>query len=784
MRFGSIRNSKAADPVDFKVIGAQAVIGDRVQLLYRNTLTSLVTAAAVALLFVVTQRHLDLPVAALWAWFAALLAVLVVRAAGLLAFHRHPDVLDWPQWLLLFRNGASVTAGIWGIAGLLFFPAGDSVAQAVTLMIVAGVAAGALSALAADYPSYRIYVVLTTLPLALNALLRGGTIQPVIGGLAILLALFLLRSGRQNSQSIIDALVLRHQNAALIEDLRAEKARVLNEAETMMGSVLSTAPIALWAIDNDARISFMEGKQLGHQTGQALPKVGQNLLELYAEHPQIRYATQRALAGEALNSEIELDGHTFEVHYNPMLDDHGTQQGAIGVAIDISDRIEHKKELSRRAHYDELTGLPNRTLILSQLEHAFDNARRHNRHVGLFFLDLDNFKGVNDTMGHSAGDELLRQAAQRLSKAVRQSDMPARLGGDEFLVVSEDLNVPSDAEVIAHKIARMFQRPFEIEQREFYATTSIGIAIYPQDGDKAETLMQSADTAMYHAKAAGKNKYRFFTRNMQDTAERHLAMETHLRQALQHNELHLMFQPKYDTHSGHIRGAEALLRWDSPILGKVTPDDFIPVAEFAGLMPDIGDWVLQTACREAATWRSPDGEPLHVAINVSPQQFRNTDLLANVTQALVDTNLPSERLELEITESVLVQDAPETMEVFKALNELGVTLSLDDFGTGYSSLSYLKKFPMQVLKIDKAFVQDLGSDRDDDSLVDAIVAMAHSLNMEVVAEGVETAQQLDYLRGLGVELVQGYYFSKPITAEAFRALLTVTNDHAEAAGAA
>jgi EAL domain-containing protein (putative c-di-GMP-specific phosphodiesterase class I) len=261
-------------------------------------------------------------------------------------------------------------------------------------------------------------------------------------------------------------------------------------------------------------------------------------------------------------------------------------------------------------------------------------------------------------------------------------------------------------------------------------------------------------------------------------------METELRHALRRNELRLMFQPKYDTRTGRIRGAEALLRWTSPTLGHVTPDDFIPVAEFAGLMPAIGDWVLQTACREAATWQPLCDQPIHVAINVSPHQFRNTDLLANVTQALVDSNLPAASLELEITESVLVQDAPETTSAFKALDELGITLSLDDFGTGYSSLSYLKRFSMQVLKIDRAFVQDLGSNRNDDSLVDAIVAMAHSLHMKVVAEGVETEQQLAYLQNLGVELVQGYYFSKPVSAEDFQALLTAACDGAEAAGAA
>ncbi len=756
------------------------MLKDRVNMLYSRLPTSLLVTFAVAVAFVLLQRSQGAHDGQL-IWLGVILSVLTLRALSAWLYQRrHTLIADNHGWLTLFRNSASLTAGVWGAAGVLFFPADDPVLQAMTMVVLVGVAAGAMNTLVADYPTFRNYVILVLSPIVGMALLQGTELQLLLGLMGGVLIVFQLNSGRQNSRSVLEALRLYHENIALITDLRREKDRVLSDAEVMMGTVLSTAPIALWAVDNDGAISFMEGKQLESRTGRVLPRVGDNLLEAFPQHPQIAYETQRALSGESFATEIELDGQTFEVHYNPLRNDDGEQHGAIGVATDISDRIEHKRELSRRANYDELTGLPNRTLIMNQIEHAFDNARRHHKHVALFFLDLDNFKSVNDTMGHNAGDELLRLASQRLNDAVRQNDMPARLGGDEFLVVSEDLVRPEDAEIIAHKVARLFQRPFEIEQRELYVTTSVGIAIFPQDGETADDLLRSADTAMYHAKAAGKNKYRFFTREMQDTADQHLAMETELRHALARQELRLMYQPKYDTESGQIRGAEALLRWHSPTLGEVTPDDFVPVAEFAGLMPHIGDWVLQAACAEAMRWQSLADEPIHVAINVSPQQFRNTDLLANVAQALVGTSLPPGMLELEITESVLVQDAPETMRVFKALNELGITLSLDDFGTGYSSLSYLKRFPMQVLKIDKAFIQDLGSNRDDDSLVEAIIAMAHSMKMQIVAEGVETEQQFDFLKQRRVELVQGYYFSRPLTAEQFRALLKAEADNDDA----
>ena len=532
MRLHSVEN-KRYSPADTSGDRADdAVLRDRVGMLHADVFVSLGVSFLVALIFVQVQDSHDWGGDTL-AWLAAMSAILAMRGVAVWLFRNRRSLLaDNAAWLKLFRSGASLTAGLWGIAGVLYFPADNALMQAMTVLVLSGVAAGALSALAPDFPTYRNYVLLSLVPLVLLALLRREELQLIIGLLGMLLIVFLLNSGRKSSQSIVDSLTLRHQNAGLIEDLQREKNRALNKADTMINTVLASAPIALWSVDADGTITFMQGQHLGSQTGQTLPSLGENLLNIYKDQPQVAYETQRALNGESFMTEIEVDEHTFEVHYNPMLTDDGETSGAIGVAIDVTDRVEHKKELSRRAHYDELTGLPNRTLIMNQIAHAFDNARRHKKHVGLFFLDLDNFKSVNDTMGHAAGDLLLRQAADRLQSAVRQNDMPARLGGDEFLVVSEDLARPEDGEVIAHKIAHLFRRPFDVEGREIFATTSVGVAIFPQDGETAEQLLQSADTAMYHAKTAGKNKYRFFTRQMQDTAERHLAMETELRRAL------------------------------------------------------------------------------------------------------------------------------------------------------------------------------------------------------------------------------------------------------------
>ncbi|MCB1784642.1 MAG: EAL domain-containing protein [Gammaproteobacteria bacterium] len=749
-----------------------SVLRERVRMLYSAIPLSQGIAFAVAVILFAFQESQGQHNA--HGWFALISGVLALRGfSAVHYFGKGSVVLSDRAWLTAFRLGAIAAGACWGGAALLFIPDHDVTLQVFTILTLAGVAAGAISSMAADHGAYRFFVLLIMGPVSAVALMQGQQPQITFGLLSLLLLIFLDRSSHSYAKSLTHLLTLRFENATLITDLEREKKRVIDEAETMMGRILGSAPIAIWAVDAEGVVSFVEGGQGSNLEGLRLPPIGESVLADTEDRAQIAYQTRRALNGESFVAELDAERHCYEVNYGPLFDEDGNRQGAIGVAVDISERKRHEKELARLAHYDQLTGLPNRVTIMNQLEHAFEHARRNDRLVAVYFIDLDNFKAVNDTMGHKAGDTLLHQAADRLRASLRESDMPARLGGDEFLAVSEGLQRPSDAEVIAHKIVGVFQQPFTIDSREFYATASIGIAVFPQDGATAEQLLQSADTAMYHAKFAGKNKYRFFTSAMQATAERHLEMETELRRALDRGELFLEYQPKIDVMTRTISGAEALLRWNSPSLGRIGPDEFIPVAELAGVMPHIGDWVLRTACREAVAWQRLVRRPLHVAINVSPQQFRNTDLLANVTQALVESGLPAAQLELEITESVLVQDTPEAMRVFNALVDLGVTLSLDDFGTGYSSLSYLKKFPMRVLKIDKAFVRDLGKRGNDESLVDAIIAMAHSLRMQVVAEGVETEAQFAYLQQRGVEMVQGYYFSRPVSAGAFQEMIGI-----------
>ncbi|MCQ8103186.1 EAL domain-containing protein [Methylomonas sp. SURF-2] len=449
---------------------------------------------------------------------------------------------------------------------------------------------------------------------------------------------------------------------------------------------------------------------------------------------------------------------------------------SLSLVLDNAREIEEVKlarqSLDYMAHFDHLTGLPNRTLLKDRVDQAIYHAHRNRRMIGVLFLDLDNFKLVNDTLGHTCGDQLLKCVARRISDCLREGDTAVRLGGDEFIVLLPDLTDTQDAAKVASKVLESLQPPFAIDRHEVYVSASIGISIYPHNANNMEELLSSADGSMYYAKKLGKNNYQFFTPEMNGSAQTYIKLEKHLRRALEQDEFMLHYQPQVDVKTGTIIGMEALIRWISPELGMVSPADFIPLAEDTGLIVPIGAWVLKTACLQARSWQKI-GRPTRVAVNLSSRQFHPVQtqqgsqhpLLNAVLNALDEADLSPELLELEITESILMQHLDSTMELLNTLKNIGVRLSIDDFGTGYSSLSYLKRFPIDILKIDKSFVNDITTDPSDKAIVAAITAMAKQLNLEVVAEGVETLAQLDFLCELQCDFVQGYYFSKPLSPD-------------------
>ncbi|MBK8175179.1 MAG: EAL domain-containing protein [Rhodospirillales bacterium] len=435
---------------------------------------------------------------------------------------------------------------------------------------------------------------------------------------------------------------------------------------------------------------------------------------------------------------------------------------------DVTLRKAYEDRLQRQANFDEVTGLPNRMLALDRLRSAVVSAMRHRHKGGVLFLDLDQFKKINDTWGHATGDHLLKMAADRIRSCVREEDTVARLGGDEFTIILPNIASSAHTEPVVHKILSAFSNPFVLDLHEAFVTASIGISVFPDDGEDAATLMQNADAAMYRAKEQGRNTFHYFTAEMNEVARERMRLEGHLVHALDRSEFVIHFQPIVDIRSHQLAGAEALLRWRNPQLGHMMPERFVPLAEDTGLIVAIGQWVLDEACRYLGAWRRSGLPQLTLAVNVSSRQWNGRGLVNSVAAALQRYGVPPHCLELEVTEGCLMSDLGETAAALRELDRMGVRLALDDFGTGYSCLSHLKQLPVDSLKIDKSFIANVLQDAGDATVVEAIIAMAHRLGIRVIAEGVEKIEQLEYIRVRGCDLAQGYIFSPALAADEFR----------------
>ncbi len=544
-----------------------------------------------------------------------------------------------------------------------------------------------------------------------------------------------------------------------------ERFRSLVEG-SVMGIVIDCAGVPVFANQTFADVFGYEGPD------EILAMESLDALYAPADRVRIKYYRDARARGESAPDDYEYQGRRkdgspiwLQSRVRTILwkGRHAVQS----TITDITLRKEYEERLQRQANFDWITDLPNRVLALDRLNSAVVGARRHDRKVGLLYMDLDHFKKVNDTLGHAAGDQLLKQAAERIKNCVREEDTVARLSGDEFAIVLPDINAAMDTETVANKILEAFSTPFDLDGQEAFVTASIGVTVCPDDGDDPNVLIQNADAAMYRAKEQGRNTSQFYTSELNERAIARVRIEGLLRRALERDQLFLHYQPVVDINSGDTVCVEALLRWNAPEVGAVTPEQFIALAEDTGLIVPIGEWVLHTACRQIASWRMEGLPPVGLSVNISSRQFRGGGLVESVTRALRENGMSASSLQLEITEGLLMDDLPDTKAALHELQTMGVRLAVDDFGTGYSSLSYLKRFPVTALKIDKSFIRDIPSDRGDATLVEAIVAMAHRLNLEVIGEGVETKKQLDFIRSRGCDLAQGHYFSRPLPPEQF-----------------
>lgn len=514
-----------------------------------------------------------------------------------------------------------------------------------------------------------------------------------------------------------------------------------------------------------SKLTGYESHEVCGQTPRLL-KSGQ-LLEIF-----YRRLWSQILKGEVFSDVIvnkRKDGSLYHEArtITPQKDAAGKVTHFISTGRDISDQILLQERMQHLAHHDGLTGLPNRILLTDRLEQAITRSKWRDRHVAVLFMDMDRFKVINDTLGHATGDLLLKAMAQRLTGCVRDGDTVARLGGDEFAIVLNDVATHDDVIRRSQKVLDAMQEPLLLDGRELFMTTSIGISVYPQDGDSSQVLLKRADVAMYNAKVGGKNNFQFYTEHDEARELAKLGLETALRRALERQEFFLAYQPKVDSVSRQICGFETLLRWRRPDGEVVPPIEFITLLEETGMILAVGDWVLHTACSQAQAMHQAGLPPQNVSVNISLYQFRQKGFVQRVLEILRQTGLAPERLELEITEGVLVDDVKEATQILEALNAAGVRLSIDDFGTGYSSMHYLRRLPFDAIKIDKSFIDGLPGNKDDCAIVTAIITLAHSMDLDVVAEGVETAEQFEFVKTLGCRSIQGYFFSPPLSAEKY-----------------
>jgi diguanylate cyclase (GGDEF)-like protein/PAS domain S-box-containing protein len=552
---------------------------------------------------------------------------------------------------------------------------------------------------------------------------------------------------------------------------RKAAADALQESEGRFRALADTAPCAIFIYQGSAFRYANEAT--ASITGYSRTELaGMEFWQMV--HPEIRdEARERGLArqkGEALPSRYEIkilrkDGEVRWLDYSAGLLEFDGKPAVLGTAFDITERKRAEEQIKSLAYHDILTGLPNRLLFADRLAMAVAQAHRQGQKLGVLFLDIDRFKVINDSLGHTLGDRLLQAVAERIEGGIREGDTVARLGGDEFTLLLPGIARGEDAAKVAEKILETLRQPLPVDGREFFVTGSVGISLYPDDGLDPETLVKNADAAMYRAKDKGRDTYQLYAAAMNDTAVERLALENSLRTVLARNELVLYYQPLMNLATGRAYGVEALLRWNRPGKGLVFPDDFIPLAEVTGLIIPIGPWVWRTACEQVRRWQESGLPDLRLAVNLSARQFQQPDVAAQVTRALRETGFPPSLLDLEITESYAMQNPEAAIQTLRELKALGVGLSIDDFGVGHSSLSYLKRLPIDTLKIDRSFIRDITVDSDAAAIVTAVIAMARTLKLQVVAEGVETEPQRAFLAEQGCDRAQGWLYSRAVPAE-------------------
>ncbi|MFC1334502.1 MAG: EAL domain-containing protein [gamma proteobacterium symbiont of Clathrolucina costata] len=804
----TMSNNESGQQVTVKALIAE----EQTRLLYQQAPISNVTVYSVALLFYfILKSHIDSGIVELWV--LALFATATFRLV--LWLMRKNNLQKWTtkQWLRAYLIGCLLVGAAWSLIVPYIILANNLTIAIGLSMLLFGIVASAVVILSVYLPAFVLYVYPQLLTLIVTLFTYGDAGHNALAIATLVYLVMTTLFTRNVNRNLLENISLQVQNSQLIQDLGEEvknrenviKKRTLelqdknnalsNEigvrrlTETALRKSEERFELAMrgandgvydWNLQsNEIYFSPRWKRMLGYEDHE-LPNEFSTWESLIDDKDRERSWEMLTdyINGRRDNFHIEFkmqhkDGHWVDILSRAFLvrDAQGNAIRTVGTHVDISEKKRQEAHILRQAHYDGLTGLPNRFLAMDRLAQLLKEASRDVSKVAILFLDLDGFKRVNDTLGHETGDRLLVQAAERLQSVVREGDSVCRLGGDEFVVLLRNLGELTNARTVASSLISQFRHPFSLDERELVVTTSIGIAVYPSDGITPTELLRNADTAMYHSKEQGRNTFNFFTTEMNLNVSRMLEVEEQLHGAQERHEFSVVYQPVVELQSNRVVAAEALLRWNNPVLGTVSPDEFIPIAEQTGVILGIGRYVLQQAVENALRWREMLDHEFKIAINLSPRQFRDTTLVDYIKDLLECNGLKANALVLEVTEGVLMSGQQDIEHALSRLHNAGIRLAMDDFGTGYSSLNYLRKYPFDVLKVDRSFVNDLTVDPADCELVNASILMAHGLGLEVVAEGVETENQLSQLRDMQCEYAQGYLFSRPINVDAFTDLL-------------
>ncbi len=750
------------------------ISAEQTRLLYANALMPIVVSVLAAALLVVTLWS-EIAPAVLLGWLAAIAAVSAFRLRLLSVYANESSVdTDSQYWHLRFLIGNYISASLWGISSFVIFPEHSQSLQIVYFMVMVGMAAGGVSSLCPSFRAVGGFLCFILFPLILK-LLFYMSLPALLKAFLVFLFWYVTISGSKKiNLNIRENIELRQQSI--------NREKILKISEERYRHIFGNAPLGILQYDADGRIIDCNDELIRILGSSREPLIGLNMLTRLENKELLEALRKSITTGEGYfegdyTSIISNKTIPIRAFFKTILQSDKGISGGIGIVEDFTEKKESEQLIKYHASYDILTGLPNRRLFLDYLGGEISRAERHNHFGALLYLDIDSFKTINDSLGHSVGDEYLIVVASRLNDFIRKEDVASRMGGDEFTVVFTELGhssqeAASKARKIAEELSLRLSSPCKIGARELQSTVSIGISLFPKEEKGVDDILKQADTAMYRAKAVGRNEICFFLPSMQEAADEKLHISTELRQALKQDKLFLCFQPQTDF-SGNLIGAEALLRWRHPEKGLVPPDVFIGIAEETGLMQEIGQWVLVAACRRIKAWVDYGylQSSQNISVNISGIEIASPDFVTQVARILKETGVDPSYLGIELTESSLVTTGKDIVDKMMKIRALGVKFSVDDFGTGYSSLNYLKRLPLHTLKIDRSFVTDINSTDENVVLVDTIIMMANNLGLEVIAEGVETEQELLYLSRKGCPAYQGYYFSMPLEEEVFVELL-------------